>query len=310
MIPSGKTMYIWKIKDVHNGANDPLGLADKAKQAGYTALLVKAANGADIYNLRMPGSTDTIVKPLVDACHKIGIKVFGWQYVYGVDPVAEGKRAIERLETCGFDGWVVDPEKEFKKAGMGARAEKYLDTIWSALWLDDLGLTTYRYPSLHMEFPWQVFMTGSTYYMPQVYWVGSSNPAEQLSKSLIEYRGLEKKFGIHEKPFVPLGSAYREFYTVNGEPKSWQPTPDQIKEFHDKALSLGLQGESFWEWGSAIRYPPLEATVNGLIWQDQALPPLPEPCTEYTVRLNAILAKVPEAQDILNEILKLAGGIK
>jgi hypothetical protein len=258
-IPRGKTFFIWKVKEVHAGNDDPAGLAKIAKGMGLSAVLVKIANGTDRYNLRptILGYVDDIVKPLADAFHAQGLEVWGWHYIYGVNPLGEADLGAKRALEMGVDGYIIDAEAEFEQPGMGLKAAQFMDRLRANICSLPVGLSTWRFPSIHQTFCWKEFLPKIDFHLPQVYWVGATNPAEQLTKSLNEYRDLEKTLGIGPLPYVPTGAAYHE----NG----WQPAPEEIKAFHNQVIALGLPGESWWEWGNSIRYG-FEDDIAALAW--------------------------------------------
>lgn len=257
---NGKSIWIWRVKNILGG--DPKSIAKRAKEMNLKQVFVKAADGAMRFNLRPPLWLDNIIGPLMDELNLVGIATYGWQYIYGDYPEQEAQRALDRIAKYHFAGWIVDAEGEFDNSSksMAGPAERYMTTLRAGLPADYLvGLSTYRYPSVHQSFPWNKFLTAVDFYAPQVYWVEAHNPSFQLEKSLAEYRSLEKRIGIGNKPYYPTGAAYSD------KPDVWKPTPDDIRQFHAKALDLGLQSVSYWEWSDAILLS-LEQTITALTW--------------------------------------------
>ncbi len=106
--------------------------------------------------------------------------------------------------------------------------------------------------------------------MPQVYWVQSSNPAEQLEKSYTQYRE------ITDLPYLPTGAAYCS--------DGWCPTDEQIVEFAAKAEELQLPGINFWEWAAATN----DGFWNAVAGIDYDIPEVPAPdCEELLARQKA-----------------------
>jgi hypothetical protein len=231
-------------------------------------VLIKVADGTGAYNLRPPFWSDDIVGPLTNAFRGAGIKVYGWQYVYGTSAVKEANRAIERVNKFNLDGFVVDAEAEFKAAGKADVAKSYMSILRANLKVP-VGLTSYRFPTLHMEFPWKAFLERSDFNMPQVYWQASHNAGDQLERTIREHRALEVKLSLKPLPIYPIGAAYHE----NG----WQPTPAEMHEFFDRAIKLNLPAVSWWEWGAALRYS-LENEFVTMQWPGVVTPP-PQPKT-------------------------------
>src|SRR5215475_5876275 len=73
----GKGDWIWQIPNAiaNVGASDVQGLINFEKSKGMRFLIVKCADGGQIWS--------QFNSDLVTRCHASGIKVFGFQYVYG-----------------------------------------------------------------------------------------------------------------------------------------------------------------------------------------------------------------------------------
>jgi hypothetical protein len=97
--------------------------------------------------------------------------------------------------------------------------------------------------------------------MPQVYWMNSHNPGEQLTRSLREFQAL-----VPYRPVIPVGSAYKS--------GAWAPTPDEIREFLRTAQNLNLSAANFWEWGHTRRYlPDIWDAASDYPWSTLPAPP-------------------------------------
>src|SRR3972149_68132 len=128
-------------------------------------------------------------------------------------------------------------------AAKASAAYTYCLALRAYLPATPLALATYRYPSAHPYFPWQI----RAYFdvdMPQVYWEGSTNSSYQVRRSYDEFRQMSPPM-----PFSPIGSAYKV--------GTWQATPAQIVEFLDTCRGLaGVEAASFWELGRIDKYVP------------------------------------------------------
>lgn len=228
----GKGMYLWIISRVEGG--DPNAIADLAKEAGMSHVLIKVADGSRAYNIDKETHIDN-VPPLVAALRQRGIQPWGWQYIYGHNALTEARIAVERVRQFNLDGFVVNAEIEFKEKGMDVVAGRYMQELRAGLPDKPIAISSYRYPAMHRPFPWETFLEYSDFNMPQVYWVKSYNPAQQLLKSLREFQSLRVW-----RPYFPTGCAYPE--------DSWAPTPAQITEFLQACRDNNLPGANFWEW--------------------------------------------------------------
>ena len=286
----GKSMMLWKIKDVQGG--NPELIADHAKQMGATSLQIKAANGVSAYNLKLTatGWKDILVGPLVDALAQEGIDTWGWHYIYGTEPEREAQRAAERMATYPYKGWILDVEKEFKVADAASRARRFMSTLRGLLPDATLAFCSYRYPSYHREVPYHEFLPGCDFVMPQVYWVHNDNPAEQLARTIGEYNELYETLGLDPLPMIPVGAAYKEW--------GWQATAGQVHEFLDAAKNLEkLGGVSFWRHGHAIALG-LDDTIADFDWPVEPVePPTVPPTLEE--RISTIETNVSANTEII-----------
>lgn len=258
----GKGFYLWKIQRAFEG--NPGKIADAAQSAGLSHVLIKVADG--VYDYNIANGVD-MVPGLVAALRSRGISPWGWQYIYGVNAANEAKRAITRVKQLGLDGFVVNAEKEFKAANMANTAKAYMQELRGGLPKFPIALSTYRYPRQHTAFPFAAFLEYCDINMPQVYWVGSSNPGQQLKRSIDEYKAVSPVL-----PVIPTGAAYGQ--------GSWSPTASQVIEFMQTARTIGLSAANFWEWQTAYIKNDLWSAVSHFEWaappaEAPALPPTP-----------------------------------
>ncbi len=285
LLPQGKGWFIWQIKRVYNG--DPLTIAQKAKEQGISWVSIKVCDRASNYNLRpveIAGITvaykDDIVQPLVDALKAQSISVYGWGYcyinnAYFVSPQKEAQKAVDRVKQFNLDGYFIDAEYEAKNQSNNAKT--YSAVLRSGLPDKAIGLCSYRFPSLHNDFPYREFLNICDFHAPQVYWVGSNNSAEQLERSVVE---LKKIANI---PVIPLGISAQDDSTI------WKPTEIQINNFHNKVVELNLQAEGWYEWGDAIN-AGVEKFVANISWDGKII--LPPPPTEKSRYVGSVLPTV------------------
>lgn len=255
---SGKGMYIWQVARIEGG--NAVAIVDLASSARLSHVLIKIAEGTGSYNISGTGSD--LVKPLVNALKVRGIEPWGWHYIYGDNPSGEAAKAVQRIQETGVVGYVINAEAEYKQPGKKQAATTFINALRNALPSFPIGLSSYRYPSLHPEFPWQEFLSRCDYALPQVYWIQAHNPAVQLARCLNEYRA------IATLTIVPTGSAFSQ--------GSWVPTTADITQFLDAARTNNLNGANFWEWYTARQLPGIWDAIARYDWP-VSLPPPPEP---------------------------------
>lgn len=268
-------MFIWNIVNVEGGNVD--AIISLAKQAGLTHLLIKIADGVLPHNAERGRDR---AKELVQACKANGVLAVGWQFVYGYYPEREAEMAIRRVKETGVESFLIDAEGHFEKPGWAERARSYLRILKPGLPGLSIGLSSFRWPSVHRPFPWKVFLDAVDYVMPQVYWMKAHNAAAQLQRSLAEYR----KIGLGTKPFIPTGAAYQEW--------GWRPTPAEIHEFLVEARKT-CQGANFWVWEHARRYPELWEVIRSYGWGNDPVIPVGEAGEETEpVVIRALVGRV------------------
>lgn len=251
MVLQGKGMMIWKISQCEGG--NAASIANVAKAAGFSHVLIKIANAGTAYNFDKVNNVD-LIPPVVDALRSKGIKVWGWHYVYGYDPLAEARIAISQTKKYALDGYVIDAEQEYKLAGRDAVARTFMTELRKGLPSTPVALCSYRWPSYHPQFPWTAFLEKCDYNMPQVYWMSAHDPAAQLQRSLDEFKKITPF-----RPITPTGPAFSE----NG----WAPLPSEVQSFLVKARALGMTAANFFSWDdSRAKLPAVWDTIAKYSW--------------------------------------------
>jgi len=263
MIPKGKGFFNWQIPR----CGGPQEIADVAALCGYKHMLVKIADGDDDFGV--VNGVD-LAADLAQKLEANGVEAWGWQYIYLYDPHAEAVKASDRIGDTGVKGFVMNAETPCK--GKPSQAQDYCSTLRARV--DPgfpIGLSSYRFPSLHMELPWVEFRRICDFDMPQVYWMLAHNPGDQLRRCVTEFSRFDRKL-----PMVATGSAYREF--------GWQPTLREVIEFMTVAGELGI-GFNFWEWYDALYILPVE------IWEaigNWEVPKPPDPIDMVEVNTDVL----------------------
>ncbi len=270
VIPTGKGMFIWKLKVC--AGSDMRVLANMALAAHLDYVVIKAADGTDNFNQAEPAYYGPdLLGNAVDILKSVGIQVWFWQYVYGSNRLrisiatAEANRIVDNIKRFQPEGLFIDAEAQYKRPGAAAWADTYMTILRSSFPTLPIGLCSYRFPSLHPELPWQSFLRRCNFHAPQVYWVQAHNPGDQLGRSVRELQALANL------PVVPVGAAYHDTGF------NWQPTVAELDEFDRVAHALKLPGVSWWEWGEnghgAQYIAPFWEAITRHDWGDPVLPP-------------------------------------
>lgn len=291
LLPTGKGWYIWQAKSCRGG--DPDAIVAAALKADLEHVVLKIADGVWPYNISV--NLALIASKLQAA----GIQAWGWQYVYGQDPTGEANRAIDQVMSLKLNGFVIDAEAEFKRPSLAPAAEIYCGRLRTYLGNSfSIGLSSYRFPKLHMDFPWESFRKYCTFDMPQVYWLFAHNPVEQLLRSAAEFESFERQL-----PYIPTGAAWKQ--------GSWSPTPQEIVDFLGAAEDLGCSGANLWSWQHAEQdVPQLWQAAAEFSWAPPVVEPPPPVADEDLEELRMEIANLwDEVTDIREDMALMQGQI-
>lgn len=243
--------------------------------------------GTSSFPERMP----TVVKEL--RANFPSMQIWGWHYIYGgawmdkyggihytniATPEQEAAFAKDWTKKLGLDGYVINAEREFKfglelsgSLNNNKRAERFMKAI-NGIGVP-IGLSTYRYPTLHREYSWRGFFNSNliNYAMPQVYWGKYANaPKLELMRSVAEWKNMIKL------PFVPAGRAY----IGDGHP---DPTREEITQFNQTVKEMKLDGCNYWAFDYLVRHPGgalWSLAIEDFVWDGQVtvpeIPTIPE----------------------------------
>jgi hypothetical protein len=237
----GSGFFIWQVASCEGG--DAGKIARAAGEAGLRWVAVKIADGATLSNRNPLDRGQSLLPGLVGALRTAGIQVWGWQYLYGANWAGEAASAQAQIDALGLDGYILDAEAEYKLPGRAAAAEKFMHRMRAAFPRLPIGLCSYRFPSLHPEFPWDAFLAGADYILPQVYWEDAHDPAAELARSAAEFEARTPR-----TPLIPVGPTYKR--------GQWAPTAADILEFQRAAERLNLVGAGYFSWDECRRDLP------------------------------------------------------
>lgn len=274
---SGKGIFIWQAGNSEGG--DVSRIVAACQSMGLQWVAVKCGNGA---NPAFQSFVD--MAAAVGAFHSAGMGVWLWHYVLcgwyynrttheyqsvpGSNPEADAAFARDAMRRLGADGLILDAEAEFKNKSQRDRAKRFVRALGVG---KPVALSSYRFPTLHPEFPWNEFLAGCHYHMPQVYWQppgASQGPVIELDRSILE---LNAKRSL---PVAPIGRAY----IGDGHP---DPKPGEISAFADRARQQGCPAISFWSLDHLYLHKGGQARGEAIAnaWGGSTPPPPPEPET-------------------------------
>jgi hypothetical protein len=159
---------------------------------------------------------------------------------------------------------VIDAESEYKLPNRDDNARLFMNELRRSLPNKPIALSSFRWPSLHREFPWSDFLQKCDYNMPQVYWQAAHNPEEQLRRTVREFQAIDPL-----RPILPTGPVYKY--------GDWQATPEDMVEFLNASQTLRLGAVNFFAWDYRNILSSLWDTIARYPWVDgQPLPDVPQ----------------------------------
>jgi putative peptidoglycan binding protein len=246
----GQGMWIWYVSK--SSAGNLATIVSQAHAAGVSTLFVKSSDGSSNYWSQFSPA-------LVQTLHANGLKVCGWQYVYGSNPAGEANLGAQAV-AAGADCLVIDAEAEYE--GRYAAAQTYIRTLRGKVGLSyPVGLASFPYVYYHQSEPYSVFLGpgGAQYNAPQMYWKDIGNSVDTVyANTYISNR-------IYLRPLFPLGQTYNN------------PSRSDLVRFRDEAVDYGATGVSWWDYQettasgwSALATPlaPLTSVIPNSTWPD------------------------------------------
>lgn len=238
--PQGKGLLIWNLN------KDYLSTVDRLVGLGIKWVAPKVVNAANSYNAQW-------IIPFIIECRKAGIDVWGWGYTYATNSLKEAQSTINIVNGLDISGYFIDVEGEYDKPNTAGAATTYITTLRAGT-QKPLGLCSYRYPNLHLNVPWKIFLDNVDFHIPQVYIlqaVSDIASSFQMGKSYIQLKTLK------ELPYIPIGTICKD------DNSAWIPTEAQTKDFYyNGVVKLQLSGYGFYDLDSGL--PNLLSVIKTL----------------------------------------------
>lgn len=220
----GSGMWIWQLPRVYGGSVSRI--VAKARRHGVTTIFLKSGDGLHVWSQFTPA--------VVRAFKSAGLRVCGWQYVYGNKPIGEANVSA-RAKQAGADCFAIDAEAEYQ--GKYVSADQYVRRLRALVGQSyPVSLAGFPYVDYHPGFPYSVFLAAGAAQanQPQMYWhtIGTSVDVN-FSHTYVWNR-------IYKRPIVPLGQTYDHAPAA------------QIRRFRQVARAYGALGVSWWEWAETF----------------------------------------------------------
>ncbi|MCB0874662.1 MAG: peptidoglycan-binding protein [Solirubrobacterales bacterium] len=243
----GDAMWVWYVSASGGSAEK---LARKADRRGLDAIYVKSGDGGDYWS--------QFDRHLVRAAHARGLRVCGWQFVYGRDPGREAKVGAGAAAD-GADCLIIDAESDYE--GRYAAADAYVRSLRRRVGDDyPLGLSSFPYVDYHPAFPYSVFLGpgGAQANLPQLYWYAIGDPVAAAFRHTYAFNR------PYDRRLFPVGQTWMD------------PPKGQVLDFRRLAAAYGSSGVSWWSWQETGRkmWPRLSGRLRGGV-------PGPRPRREY-----------------------------
>lgn len=231
-------MWIWYLSKSEGGS--PTAIAAQAARHGVRTVFVKSADGSNVWS--------QFSSTAVAALKATGLRVCGWQFVYGRDPIGEA-HAAAAAKDAGADCFVIDAETAYE--GRYAQAQRYVAKLRELVGADyPIGLTSFPYVDYHPALPYSVFMApgAATFNLPQVYW---KTIGDTVDESLAHTYATNLPY---ETAIFPLGQTY------DG------PKAADVRRFRQLSTAYGARGVSWWVWqfASDSDWEALGVPVDGV----------------------------------------------
>lgn len=248
----GKGFFLWNISQCEGG--DPERIASIITSMGLSHLIVKVADGTQLYNMDKK-TNQSPVSSIINTIKARNIAVWGCQSVYGLNPEAEVKLAIKCIKELSLEGFVVDAGEAFEQKGSSRKASIFMTRLKQALPGVPIALSSFRFPSMHPSFPWRPFLEKSDLIMPKVFWLDThGNVGKDLYRTIHEYQNI-----LPDIPICPTGPLFKVW--------GWMPHYDEILEFLSTAEALGLKAINFFSLESACQ--PVMKNLKQLVFESK-----------------------------------------
>ena len=232
--PTGKPeVGIWVVRLKGWEGGDFRKQLQDIRVSGATYILIRT-HGKKLFQY----NSEQEVRTAIANFHREGIRVFGWGYVYGDDPLRDGDYGITSVR-LGVDGYIWNVEGDFERQPDSLRRAEIIcsrveQLVHSEYPNVELGYSSFWNVEKHPGVQHARWGESSTYSHPQSYWrTMKVSPKKGLYKTSVSYGNAEKFWGSGKKPIIPVGHAY------NGHGDTQYIPPKEVIEFLQAAKGYG-----------------------------------------------------------------------
>lgn len=300
-------MFIWKMPALLNG--EIHAIAQRAVNGKFQVVFIKFCEADAIYiPPGFPGWGKNLTREHVEILKSYDLKVWGWQFNRGIDPVGEGITAAHEAIALGLDGVAFDVETQFESQTLNARVRRWATSAVRTIQdrkripgqfvvqsefeaqanpaqkahqlMQNFKSVAPGMPTAFISFAfYKSPYSGGTWHNKSMYVVFMEEcdfgmPMTYWWGSSVENalwmlkHSVDQWEDITDKPIIPIGRLYI------GDGGS--ATAEAITAFGEDVRDRELIGEGWWRFGSAITNPSWWNAVAALSpWQLTPLPTYP-----------------------------------
>jgi hypothetical protein len=281
--PYGKGLWLWELSALLAKYGTVDAIVQKCKDNDINYVILKAGDGTETWDVdRSNPAIPQFTAENINKFHAQGIKVLGWAYVYGDNPIREADIAVWALD-LGADGYVLDAESEYQ--GKPAQATQLVNSIKTRRPDKFLAYAPFPIIDSHPSYPYVEFGKVCDAVMPQIYWGEfKKSPVDALNWTFDNFSRWEAANPDSAKPMIPVGQAYDDAGV------GFTLTPADLSAFI--SATAGYKSVNFWSMQHILRDDDWSALKNGKVnGPDIAQQPAP---SQPTPPPSAPVPTVPE----------------
>ncbi|HMN11925.1 MAG TPA: hypothetical protein PKD55_06320 [Bellilinea sp.] len=153
--------------------------------------------------------------------------------------VKEAEGVIQRVVALEPEGLVLEAPIDFSKKDKLLETKQFMTRLRRSFPDLALALCSPKFPSFHVNFPWQEFLSAVNFVFPKVFWEQAHNPASNLTRSFREFSALTPY-----RSFTPTVPAF-----ASGK---WYPNETDFEQLKKWVNENHVLGVNFYSWDTAV----------------------------------------------------------